>query len=109
MTEEIKTEVKEEKCKCFCRSEGVKKFVIVALGTFVGVYSALCLFAALHKPPCHIRHHQMIPPVEHRGHFDRGMGPDFNGKMIKKVNFDKQIPVNKGERAPFEAPKPEAK
>ena len=37
--------------KCFCKSKGFKKFLTIALGTFVGVYCALCLFSALHKPP----------------------------------------------------------
>ena len=108
MTEEIKTEVKQEECKCFCRSEGVKKFAIVALGTFVGVYSALCLFAALHRPPCPGPFYPgMRPPVEYGRQFDRGMRPDFHKKFIKKADFDKQIPVNRGERTPFEQPRPE--
>ena len=84
MTEEIKTEEKE--CKCFCRSEGVKKFVIVALGTFVGVYAALSLFVAAHKPPCQrMRGPHMRPPIELR--------KDFKGPQGFKAP-----------RAPFEKP-----
>ena len=49
MTDEIKTEEKE--CKCFCKSEAFKKFLTIALGTFVGVYGALSLFTATHRPP----------------------------------------------------------
>ena len=49
MSEENKiVEVKQE---CFCQSKGFRKFLTTALGTFVGVYCALSLFAALHKPP----------------------------------------------------------
>lgn len=49
MIEENKNlEVKNE---CFCQSKWFKKFLATALGTFVGVFCALSLFAALHKPP----------------------------------------------------------
>lgn len=41
--------------KCFCQSKGFRKFLTIALGTFVGVYFALCLFSALHKPPMMMR------------------------------------------------------
>ena len=43
----------EEKCetKCFCQSKAFRKFLVIALGTFVGVYAALSLFAATHRPP----------------------------------------------------------
>ena len=46
MSEEEKTET-----KCICQNENFKKFVVIALGTFVGVYAALSLFAATHRPP----------------------------------------------------------
>ena len=49
MNEEKNVETKE--CNCFCKSEGFRKFLIVALGTFVGVYFALSLFTA--KPKTH--------------------------------------------------------
>ena len=52
MSEEIKN-CEEEKC-CVCKlikCETCKKFLVVALGTFVGGFCALSLFAALHKPP----------------------------------------------------------
>ena len=52
MTEELK---ETNECKCFCKSKEFKNFLTVALGTFVGAYFALSLFAALHKPP-------MMPP-----------------------------------------------
>ena len=66
MSDEVKitTETKEEH-KCFCQSKGVRKFLVIALGTFVGVYAALCLFTALHRPP--------MPP--------QGFGPGFGAPM----------------------------
>ena len=54
MTEEQKT-TEEKECKCFCKSKEFKGFITIALGTFVGFYCALSLFAALHRPP-------MMPP-----------------------------------------------
>ena len=50
MSDEIKIE-EEKNCNCFCHSKGFRKFLVVAAGTFVGVYLALSLFAAIHKPP----------------------------------------------------------
>ena len=97
MSDEMKTEEKE--CKCFCRSEGVKKFVVVALGTFVGVYCALSLFVATHRPPCMHKRCHMHPPIEFRQDF-RGPQPG---------NFRIQKPMRPEARAPFEAARPEAK
>lgn len=51
MTEEMIKETKKEECNCFCKSEGFRNFIVVATGTFVGVFCAISLFAALHKPP----------------------------------------------------------
>jgi hypothetical protein len=48
MSEEEKYET-----KCFCQNKTFRKFLVIALGTFVGVYAALSLFAAIHKPPMH--------------------------------------------------------
>ena len=45
MSDEIKIE-EEKNCNCFCHSKGFRKFLVVAAGTFVGVYLALSLFAA---------------------------------------------------------------
>ena len=88
MTDENKiVEVKQE---CFCRSKSFKKFLITALGTFVGVFCALSLFSALHKPtmpPCPFaRGHMMRPPIHchhHYGHH-RGFRGDFQHKKIMK-------------------------
>lgn len=93
MSDEIKVETKEE-CKCFCHSKGFRKFLVVATGTFVGVFCALSLFAALHKPPmppCPCGAYPMMrPPMAHPHHFDKGPRGDFH-KMKKE--FSKGAPV----------------
>lgn len=100
MSDEVKV-TEEKECKCFCKSEGFRNFVVVALGTFVGVYAALSLFTAIHRPP--------MPPcpfgagfgapapiaapcpfAHHKHHFDNG----FKGH---KGEFRKEF---KGERGP---------
>ncbi len=89
MSEEKTTEKQE--CKCFCKSEAFRKFVVITLGTFTGVYMALSLFTAIHKPPMPCSHHFMAPPAYMYGQ----MGPhrDFKGfhKFQKefKGDFDK--------------------
>lgn len=57
----------DNQCQCFCKSKGFRKFLTIALGSFVGVYCALSLFCALHKPPMPMHpvggfygHHHMI-------------------------------------------------
>ena len=102
MSEEIK-ETKE--CKCFCHSEGFRKFLTVALGTFVGVFCALSLFAALHKPPMMAPYGMMPRPMMgcpchmHHHHF----GP----AKFQKCDFKKMPPKGVQNRTPFEAPRPE--
>ena len=97
MTEEINQEIKEErKCTCICCSEGFRDFLKIALGSFVGVFLALTLFAALHKPPmppCHGGF--MMPPrgIHHMQRFDRGPRGDFQKFKMERRNFEKQIPV----------------
>lgn len=74
-------EIKETKCNCFCNSKAFKKFVTIALGTFAGVYMALSLFTAIHKPPmpcpCHFGH-----PMYTQGQFRHHK--DFHGKKFHK-------------------------
>ncbi|MCQ2743395.1 MAG: hypothetical protein MJ230_01180 [bacterium] len=102
MTEEMNNEIKEEKheckCGCWCCSETFKDFLKIAVGSFVGVFLALSLFAALHKPPmrpfppCPRMMHQCMPmPCAH--HFDRGQRGDFHRIKMEKKNFDKNFPV----------------
>ena len=107
MSDEIKitnnNDDNRHETKCLCQSKGFRKFLIIALGTFVGVYSALCLFAALHRPP-------MMPPcafgryagmgieqpcpykVMHHHHFknhERQENPAIQ-KKVKPAPFDSQ-------------------
>ena len=92
MSEEEKNEN-----KCFCQSKSFRKFLVIALGTFVGVYAALSLFAALHRPPCPFAGGYGYPapiaapmPYKHH-HFDKafkGEKGDFN-KAIKGPNAPK--------------------
>lgn len=96
MTDERNYDVTQEKNTCFCQSKWLRKFLTVALGTFVGVFCALSLFAALHKPPmpCPMAHNMMRPPMgyHHMHHFRGAHKCDFHKKM-KKHDFDKKIPV----------------
>ena len=98
--ENYNVEVKEEKCNCFCHSKGFRKFLVVATGSFVGVFLALSLFAALHKPPmpvpcpcgCHGGYHAMM---KHPPRFDRDLGAkkgDFHKEMMKK-QFEDKAPI----------------
>lgn len=100
MTDEIRTE-EEKQCKCFCQSKGFRKFLVVAAGTFVGVYLALSLFTAIHKPPmpapmqppCPCQ--QMMPrPDFGHPHFNKGPRGDFHKKMIKhQMDNDRAVKV----------------
>lgn len=68
----------EQECKCKEVRELAKKVVVIALGTAIGVYGGLSLFAATHKPPRPNFHHMKRPPMEWRGDFQRGPHPDFH-------------------------------
>ena len=102
MTEEKTTEIiKETECRCFCKSEGFRNFLVTALGTFIGVYMALSLFTAIHKPPmpcpCHFGYgaqiHKHFGP---RGDFkkiDKKLYKEFKDKIkeereLKKSDID---------------------
>ena len=107
MTEENKIEIKQETCKCFCQSEWFKKFLTKTLAVFVGVFSALSLFAALHKPPMppspygyrtmmrppmHCHHHFAQHRCGHGCHFYKNFEKrDF--QKFEKRNFDRKAPV----------------
>jgi len=96
MTEEKTTEIiKETECKCFCKSEGFRNFLITALGTFAGVYMALSLFSAIHKPPMPCPCHFMNPMVQTQGHFRHHR--DFH-KMDKKFHKDFKGEMNEGNK-----------
>ena len=93
MCDENKTETTEQKT-CFCQNKYFKKFLVVALGSFVGVYLALSLFAACHKPPCMNHggfgapHSNFAQPYRHSGkHFsESNVRPDFNKEAPKPAS-----------------------
>ena len=89
MSEEKNYEVKIENHQCFCQSKWFRKFLTVALGTFVGVFCALSLFAALHKPPmpCPMAYHMMKPPMYHHHlkHFNHFEKARCHKKMLKEA------------------------
>lgn len=107
MNEENKIETVELKEKtCICQSKGFRNFLVIALGSFVGVFSALTLFAALHKPPmmkapygyrgmmrpgihcnCYHGHHNFAKHRCHRGDLHRKIEKrDFNRQGDLKIN-----------------------
>ncbi|MCR4881780.1 MAG: hypothetical protein K6A44_07510 [bacterium] len=101
MSEEIKKcEEKEEKCCCLCKiikCETCKKFLIVTIGTFIGGFCALSLFAALHKPP--MMGHFGAPQFRYGGPMmERGFGHHhhFNkGPKFHKMGFQKPFDMER--------------
>ena len=97
---------KNHENKCLCQSKGFRKFLVIALGTFVGVYCALCLFAALHRPP-------MMPPMGFRGYPMQGVQRECPCKTMhhhhfKYDNGDKKVvPHNDRTQAPFDSQRTE--
>ena len=95
MTDENKTNVVEVKTECFCQSKWFRKFLKTAVGTFVGVFCALSLFAALHKPPmppCPFAKGPMMRPAmhcQHHFHHHRMPRGDFH---YKKMMHDRIAP-----------------
>lgn len=91
MTEEIKNEENHE--NCICKSKCFREVIKIALGSFIGVYLALSLFTAIHKPPmpCHMMHHHhhmmMHNNIGHKGDF--GKMHKFSPEQFKK-DFSKQ-------------------
>lgn len=59
MSEETQV-IQEEKHFHHHKNRFLKKFTVVALGTFVGGFCAISLFAALHKPPMMVPYHPMM-------------------------------------------------
>lgn len=90
--ENYNVEIKEE--KCFCHSKWFKKFLMTTLGTFLGVYFALCLFSAFHKPPmmpacpCGCGCPMMRQAMYNAHHYDRMQKGDF----VRK-GYDRKAPV----------------
>ena len=97
MSEEIKNET-EVKPTCICQSKGFRKFLTIALGSFVGVFCALSLFAALHKPPMPYGPYGVAPimcpchcKMHHFNKFDRGPQGDFYKRIEKKKEFEHRL------------------
>ena len=97
MTEENRNEnIKDDNNTCICQSKWFRKLLINTFGTFLGVFLALSLFAALHKPPmmgcpCHFK--MMPPPMHHQ--FDRmekGPRGDFH-KRNMSGKYDEKAPI----------------
>ena len=95
MTEENKNELVERRSECFCQSKWFRKFLVTSAGTFVGVFCALSLFTALHKPPkifCPCKM-MMRPPVHCMHHIkkqDNFHRKDFY-KKHHRMNIEKQF------------------
>jgi len=95
MTEEMNEIKEEKKCNCICCSQEFKDFLKIALGSFIGVFLALSLFAALHKPPVmHCPFGKMMPPppVSNCQKCNKGFS-DFQKFRPEHKEFDKRIPV----------------
>lgn len=101
MSEEIRVE-EHHHHECMCQSKGFRKFLVVAGGTFVGVFLALSLFAALHKPPVMVPmggcpcgcHPGMARPYMAPHHLDRGHRGEFHKKMMKhRMDNDRAVKV----------------
>ena len=91
MTDENKNveEIKVEN-KCFCKSDEFKKFIVVATGSFVGVFFSLCLFSALHRPPIpHMMPLRLAPVHQQINHFDRAPIPPHLQGGPRYQEFDK--------------------
>ena len=80
----------EKECKCAEVKKCAKKVLVIALGTFIGFYGALSLFAATHKPP--MRHNQHIkrPPIEHRADFGKGPNGDVHRVKLDRKDFGRR-------------------
>ena len=93
MSEENK--IVEVKNECFCQSKGLRKFLTIALGTFVGVFCALSLFSALHKPkmpPCPFAYGAMMRPAMHCHHHYTPHGMPKGDFHYKKIMKDRIAP-----------------
>ena len=88
----------EKKHGCVIECECLRKFLIVALGTFVGVYLALSLFALVHRPqmPCAcskppIPINQIVIPPHHQAVMNPFHNPHKNFKHHENRNHQKHI------------------
>ena len=80
MGEEIKKEIQEEiRKECFCKSELFQRTLAVTVGSFIGVFCAMNLFFALHKPP-------MMPHHHYHHHFKQQMHKGWDMQRPDFVN-----------------------
>ena len=86
MNEEVKSESKEK--ECFCKSELVQRTIAVTIGSFIGVYLALSLFCAMHRPPMMIHHHKHFLPQQHRI-MQNGFPDKIKPNRMNKEDFQK--------------------
>ena len=99
MTEEVKNaEVKQE---CFCKKR-LNDVIVVALGTFIGVYCALNLFTALHRPniPCPMMGYGMHPGMMMHNQMGRFQKPPIRQTFAPehfKAKFAKEKPAEVAE------------
>ena len=97
MTDENRRENLELKNECFCKSIWFKEFLIKTIAVFVGVYCALSLFTALHKPPmlpCPFAKHPMMRPAVHCHHHFHGQ-KRFNGDYKYRKDLNNKISPDK--------------
>ncbi len=88
-------EIKHADHECICKSHGFKKFLTVALGSFVGVYCALCLFCAIHKPipPIMPPNPYIMPIAGYTAHCDCPCHKKMMGKMMK-YHYEQMLKEN---------------
>ncbi len=92
MSNEVEQKQAEKK-ECLCQNEFVRKVVAVALGTFFGVFFALSLFCALHRPPMMMYNPMMMPSHHcHCMHRHHSFGYD---KFIQKKFPPKEFHIQK--------------
>lgn len=110
MTDNINTEIKEEK-KCCCGNKALKIFLLNILGSFLGCLVALCLYSAATKPqisPCPMKAPCPIQQI----HQQRGFGhhKDFKGhrpeikKEFKGNKFERGAVDKQGYKPPIQRP-----
>ena len=113
MSEEIKEELKEEKCKK-CDGKCVKVFLLGILASFLGCLLALLIFSAATRPkmppapmmfgPPRAQQVQMFHPEKFRHGEFRGPKSEFRhkfrGEKFKK-NFDEKM-IPRGPRPDFD-------
>jgi len=104
MTDEINTEIKEEK-RCGCDKKALKIFLLNILGSFLGCLVALCLYNAAVRPqmpPCPMKAPCPIQQMHHQKDF--GQHKDFRGH---KPEFKKDFKGNKIERGVVDTQRPQ--